>query len=218
VNALDFAVLGLILLWSIRGYFRGFFREIFGLAGWVGAGLAAYLLGPTYGPAVSQRYGLPIALAEAAAALALFVAIYLACQILGWVLYRLARLLFLGPVDRAGGLVLGAAKAVAAAAVFCMVVTSRRGLPELAERVRASPMLSELVEHGWEVVAIARVESGLSPSWQHPYSKAELEARTTLNRFLTPKPAGTPPPAGITTTSPPGVQVTPPRAIFGGAR
>jgi membrane protein required for colicin V production len=221
VNALDFAVLGLILLWSIRGYSRGFFREIFGLAAWVGAGLAAYLLGPAYGPPVAQRYGLPIAIAEAAAGLALFVAIYLVCQLVGWILCRIARLLFLGPVDRAGGLVLGAAKAVAAAAVFCMVVTSRRGLPDLAERVHDSPMLSGLVDHGWEVVAIAREESGLNPSWQHPYSKAELGARATLNRFLTPKPestpkaATTPPPGGPSTA---GIQVTPPRALFGGPR
>jgi membrane protein required for colicin V production len=221
VNALDFAVLGLILLWSIRGYSRGFFREVFGLAAWVGAGLAAYLLGPAFGPTVGQRYGLPIALAEAAAGLALFIAIYLVCQLVGWILCRLARLLFLGPVDRAGGLVLGAAKALAAAAVFCMVVTSRRGLPDLAERVHDSPMLTGLVEHGWEVVAIAREESGLNPSWQHTYSKAELDARAALNRFLTPKPAATPkaamtPLPGAPSTA--GVQMTPPRALFGGAR
>ena len=192
MNALDFAVLGLILFLALRGYFRGFFRELAGLAAWVGAGLAAYLLGPSYGPAVSQRYGLPIALAEAAAAVAIFVAIYLTCQVAGWILYRLARMLFLGPVDRAGGLVFGAAKAVAAATLFCMLVTSRRGLPDFAERVRDSPMLSEMVEHGWGVFAVVRESSGLNPSWQHPYSKAELDARATLNRFLTPKPGRTP--------------------------
>jgi membrane protein required for colicin V production len=195
VNALDFAVLGLILLFALRGYFRGFFRELAGLAAWVGAGLASYLLGPTYGPAVSQRYGLPIALAEAAAGVAIFVALYLTCQLAGWVLHRIARMLFLGPVDRAGGLVFGAAKAVAVATLFCMLVTSRRGLPDLAERVHDSPMLTELVEQGWGVFAMARESSGLNPSWQHPYSKAELDARATLNRFLTPKPGATPPPA-----------------------
>jgi len=192
VNALDFAVLGLILLFALRGYFRGFFRELFGLAAWVGAGMAAYLLGPSYGPAVSQRYQLPIAIGEALAAIALFVAIYLTCQIAGWILHRLARMLFLGPVDRAGGLVFGAAKAVAVGTLFCMLVTSRRGLPDFSERVRDSPMLTELVEQGWGAFAIARDFSGLNPSWQHPYSKAEQDARATLNRFLTPKPGKTP--------------------------
>ena len=239
MNALDFAVLGLIFLWALRGYFRGFFRELAGLAAWVGAGLAAYLLGPTYGPFVSQRYGLPIALAEAAAALALFVAVYLTCQIIGWLLSSLARLLFLGPVDRAGGLVFGAVKAVVAAALFCMVVTSRRGVPELSERVHDSPMLTGLVEHGWEAVAIAQDESGLRPSWQHPYSKAELDARAALNHFLTPKPGTAPTPgaksaatdtnrsasgarpapaASSDTTPVPGVSITPPSELFRGPR
>jgi membrane protein required for colicin V production len=199
VNLLDFAVLVLILLFAIRGYFRGFFRELFGLAAWVGAGLAAYLLGPTYGPWVSQRYGWPIAIGEALAAVGVFAVLYLACQLLGLLLYYLARALFLGPVDRAGGLVFGTAKAVAMATLFCMVVTSRRGLPQFAERVNESPMLSELVQHGWNVFAIARDSTGLQPVWQHPYSKMELEARETLNRFLTPKPgAATPPPRART--------------------
>ena len=193
MNLLDFAVLALILLFAIRGYFRGLFREIFGLAAWAGAGLAAYLLGPTYGPLVSNRYALPIAIGEMLAAVGIFVVLYLVCQLLGFLLYYLARALFLGPVDRAGGLVFGTAKAVAMTTLFCMVVTSRRGLPQFAERVNESPLLSELVQHGWNVFAIARDSTGLQPVWQHPYSKMELEARETLNRFLTPKPGAVTP-------------------------
>ena len=195
MNSLDFAVLGLILLLAVRGYFRGFFRELFGLAAWAGAGIAAYLLGPSYGPFVAERYRLPIAIGEGLAAIALFVALVLTCQIVGWILSRIARMLFLGPVDRVLGLFVGAAKAVAMATLFCMLVTSRRGLPEFSERVRESPMLSQFTEEGWNTFAIARDYSGLNPSWQHPYSKREIEAREALNRFLTPKPGATPSPA-----------------------
>jgi uncharacterized membrane protein required for colicin V production len=194
VNLLDFAVLALILLLGIRGYFRGLFRELFGLAAWLGAGVAAYLFGPIYGPAVSARYMLPLAIGQTLAALGIFTALYLGCQLLGWILYRLARAIFLGPVDRAGGLVFGGVKAIAMSALFCMLVTSRRGLPDLAERVRESPMLSAVVEEGWNVFAIARVSAGVKGSWQRPYSKMELEAREALNRFITPKPSGTPTP------------------------
>jgi len=194
VNLLDFAVLALIFLLGLRGYFRGFFRELFGLAAWLGAGVVAYLAGPLYGPAVAQRYTLPLAIGQSLAALGIFVALYLACQILGWVLHRLARAIFLGPVERAGGLVFGAAKAIAISTLFCMLVTSRRGLPDLAERVRESAMLSGLVDEGWNVFAIARESAGVQLGWQRPYSKMELEARDTLKRFLTPKPEGTPTP------------------------
>jgi membrane protein required for colicin V production len=192
VNLLDFAVLALVLLAAIRGYFRGFFREVFGLAAWLGAGLAGYLLGPTYGPYVSQRWTLPIAVGEALAAIAIFLGIYIVCQVMGAILHHIARALLLGPVERAGGLVVGAAKAIAISALLCMVVTSRRGMPDVSERVHDSPMLTTLVEEGWNVFAIAREQTGLAPNWQHPYSKAELDARKALNHFLTPKPSETP--------------------------
>jgi uncharacterized membrane protein required for colicin V production len=194
VNLLDFAVLALIVLLGIRGYFRGFFRELFGLAGFLGAGLAAYLFGPVYGPVVGARYTLPLAIGQTLAALGIFVALYLTCNLLGWILYRLARAIFLGPVDRAGGLLFGGAKAIAMATLFCMLATSRRGLPDVAERVRESPMLSAMVEEGWNVFAIARNSAGIQAGWQRPYSKMELEAREALNRFMTPKPSGTPTP------------------------
>jgi uncharacterized membrane protein required for colicin V production len=189
VNLLDFAVLGFVLLLAVRGYFRGFFRELFGLAAWLGAGVAAYLFGPVYGPAVSARFQLPAAIGQVLAAFALFTALYLLLQIAGWILHSLARAMFLGPVDRAGGLVFGAAKGVAIGALFCMLVTSRRGMPDLAERVHASPMLSALVGEGWDVFAIARERVRVEKGWQRPYSKMELEAREALNRFLTPKPS-----------------------------
>ena len=191
MNLLDFAVLALVLLLAIRGYFRGFFRELFGLAAWLGASLAAYLYGPVYGPDVSSRFALPAAIGQLLAAGALFAALYLLLQFTGWVLHSVARAIFLGPVDRAGGLVFGAAKAIAIGALFGMLVTSRRGMPEMAERVRTSPIVSALVDEGWDVLAIARQQFDVQKGWQRPYSKMELEAREALNHFLTPKPSAT---------------------------
>jgi membrane protein required for colicin V production len=191
VNLLDFAVLAFILLLAVRGYFRGFFRELFGLAAWLGAGIVAYLFGPAYGPAVSARFQLPPAIGQMLAALGLFVALYLLLQLTGWILHSVARAIFLGPLDRAGGLVFGTAKAIAIGTLFCMLVTSRRGMPDLAERVNASPMLSVLVNEGWDVFAIVREHVRVDKGWQRPYSKMELEAREALNHFLTPKPSPT---------------------------
>ena len=194
MNLLDVAVLALILLLAVRGYFRGFFRELFGLLGWLGAGIAAYLFGPVYGPDVSARFHLPLAIGQVLAALALFAAIYVTAQVAGWLLHSVARAFFLGAVDRVFGLLLGAAKALAIAALFCMLVTSRRGLPQFAEQARESPMLSRLTEEGWDLFAIARAQADVKSGWQRPYTKMELEAREALNHFLTPKPSGTPPP------------------------
>jgi membrane protein required for colicin V production len=194
VNLLEFAVLAAIVLSALRGYFRGFFRELFGLAAWLGAGAAGYLLGPLLGPAVAAHFGLSRTVGDALAAVGTFTGLFFACQIAGWILYRLARVLYLGPVDRAAGLVLGAAKAIVISALFCMVVTSRRGMPSASERVHDSPMLTALVQQGWDLFAVLRESTGLRPLWQHPYSKMEIEARDTLRRFLTPKPTDTPPP------------------------
>jgi uncharacterized membrane protein required for colicin V production len=200
VNLLDFAVLVLVLLLSLRGYFRGFFRELFGLAGWLGAGIAGYLFGPVFGSAVADALGVPVAIGDALAAVGIFSGFFVLCHLLGWIFYRLARALFLGPVDRAGGFVVGAGKALVIATLFCMVATSRRGMPNVSERVHDSPMLTALVRQGWDLVAVARESTGLRPLWQHPYSKMELQARETLRRFLTPQPTPTSPPPRPTPT------------------
>jgi uncharacterized membrane protein required for colicin V production len=202
VNLLDFAVLALILLLGARGFFRGFFREFFGVVGWLGAGLAGYLFAPEYGPRVGEYLRLPIAIAQVIAFCGIFLAVYVASRLTGWLLARLARALFLSPLDRVAGLVFGAAKALVIAALFCMVVTSRRGMPTLAEQVNESPMLSRMVAEGWDLFAIAQVNADVKGSWQRPYSKMEIDARGTLSRFLTPKPSPMP-------TRSPGRQPTP---------
>ena len=201
MNLLEFAVLVLIFILAVRGFFRGFFREAFGVLAWAGAGITAYLLGPSYGPMVSVRYGLPIAIGEALAAIGIFIGLYIVCQLTGFIFSRIARMVFLGPIDRAFGLVLGGAKAIAMATLYCMIVTSRRGLPEVADRVHDSPLLTQAVEEGWNVFAIAREQTGLNPIWQHPYSKAEIQARQALDHFLTPKPSATAPPPKIDPTA-----------------
>ncbi|MGH7898657.1 MAG: CvpA family protein [Candidatus Binatia bacterium] len=195
MNFLDFAVLALILLLGARGFFRGFFRELFGAVAWLGAGVAGYLFAPEQAPQVAEYFRLPVAIAQVIAFFGIFLAIYIAARLTGWLLARLARALFLSPLDRFGGLAFGAAKALVIATLFCMVVTSRRGMPTLAELVNESPMLSALVAEGWNVFAIAQMNADVKGTWQRPYSKMELDARTTLSRFLTPKPDATPSPS-----------------------
>ena len=194
MSLLDFAVLALILLLGARGYFRGFFREFFGLAAWLGGGIAGYVFAPEFAPRLVQPYRLPIAIAQVAVFCGIFLGVYIACRLTGWALARLARALFLSPLDRGAGLLFGAVKGVVMATLFCMVVTSRRGLPTLAEQVNESPVLPVMVSEGWDLFAIAQAHADVHGSWQHPYSKMELEAREALSRVLTPKPRGTPTP------------------------
>jgi len=183
VNTLDVAVLGLIFLLGVRGWFRGFFRELFGLAAWLGGGVGAHVLGPTFAPFASEHTGLPIALGQVIAFLGVFLAIYVVCRILGFLLARAAYALFLRPLDRTAGLVLGATKGLAIGALLCMIVTSRRGMPTMTEQVKESPLLSTLVERSWELVGEVRQSLGLSATWDPlPYSKLEESARKALLR------------------------------------
>ncbi len=183
MNTLDVAVLGLIFLLGVRGWYRGFFRELFGLAAWLGGGVGAHLFGPAFAPLASERTGLPIALGQVIAFLGVFVAIYIACRVAGFVLARAAEALFLGPLDRAGGFVFGAAKGLAIGAIVCMIVTSRRGLPTMTEQVNESPALQALVERSWSLVASVRTAAGLPPFWEPlPFSKLEESARKALLR------------------------------------
>ncbi len=183
MNTLDVAVLGLIFLLGVRGWYRGFFRELFGLAAWLGGGVGAHLFGPAFAPLASERTGLPIALGQVIAFLGVFLAIYIGCRVAGFVLARAAEALFLRPLDRAGGFVFGAAKGLAIGAIVCMIVTSRRGLPTMTEQVNESPALQALVERSWSLIASVRTSAGLPPFWEPlPFSKLEENARKALLR------------------------------------
>jgi membrane protein required for colicin V production len=150
VNIVDPILLGLLLLFALRGYFKGLFREVFSL------------LGLVVGFMVAVRYDEPVAamwaaswtssyfLLRAITFVSLFFLAYFGLNLVGWLLHRSASLLFLQGINRIGGVVVGAGKGAALLALLIFFLTSSPFLPSQAtQRIHQSflaPLLSQFAQ------------------------------------------------------------------------
>jgi membrane protein required for colicin V production len=152
VNWIDLTLLVVLLLFGLRGYFRGLFREAFSLIG-----LAAGLVG-------ASRYSEPLAIlvathwnaapmiVKAVVFLICFFLIYFLFNVVGWLLHRSAKVLFLQTVNRLGGVVVGVGKGAALEALVVFALTSTTLVP---------PAARAKLDNAYLVSPLARLADGL---------------------------------------------------------
>ena len=132
MNPFDDGIAALILLFAIFGLVRGLFRQIFGIVGFLGGIALARLFAQPFGDAFAKDLGLPISIAVAAMALAIFLAAEIAAKLVGGFLHRRMEGGFTGAVERGGGLLVGGLKGLLVAwAVASLVALVRPHLQHL---------------------------------------------------------------------------------------
>ncbi|MCC6850447.1 MAG: CvpA family protein [Deltaproteobacteria bacterium] len=140
MSGIDVVLAVVLALFALRGFWRGFSREIFaliGLVGGVAAARAYYPDGMTMLPPEVPEIARP-----AVAFLAIFLAATIAAKLAGIVAQRLLGLVLLSPLDRLGGIVLGAAKGAALLALGVIVVRAITP-PDALERACADSVLMQ---------------------------------------------------------------------------
>jgi membrane protein required for colicin V production len=150
VNWIDVIVLAVLALFALRGYVRGAFRELFSLAGLVGGFLAAV---GYHGPVAEQAaayWQLSPLILKGTAFVAIFFVVYFAFNLVGWLLHRSAKVLYLHTLNRVGGAAVGIGKGAALAALILFFVSSASWVPlstrhKLDAAYLASP-LAQLAE------------------------------------------------------------------------
>jgi membrane protein required for colicin V production len=110
VSVLDVILLVLVGVFMIRGLLRGFVRETIGLVALLAAGLLAALYAAPVGEALVARGLVREEIAPAVAGGGVFLAVDVAVTLLGLLLDRLLRALFLGPLLRLAGMLFAAVK------------------------------------------------------------------------------------------------------------
>ena len=154
MNRIDVVLAVVLALFALRGFQRGFSREIFALVGLVG-GVA--LAGATF---VDAAELLPLDVPEIArptvAFAGIFLAVVVAAKVAGMIVHRALGLVMLSPLDRAAGILFGAAKGAAVIAMGVFVVRAVTP-PQALERacgdsVLMRPLL-ELMNDGRDVAA-----------------------------------------------------------------
>ncbi len=106
MTSFDYAVIAIILLSALVGWWRGFMYELFSLIGWV----AAYIVARTFSaqalPYVPLAVG-DLNIRSAAAFAALFIATLIVAALFAWFLARLAKFAGLSGMDGKFGAIFG---------------------------------------------------------------------------------------------------------------
>jgi uncharacterized membrane protein required for colicin V production len=137
----DLFCAGLVLLFAVLGVFRGLLRQIFGIAGFIGGIVLARLFAQPFGDAFAKDLGLPVSIATAAMALAIFIAAEITAKLVGNFLHKRMQGGFTGAVEGGGGLLVGTVKGLLVAwAVASLVALIRPHLQHVEKETVASKL------------------------------------------------------------------------------
>jgi membrane protein required for colicin V production len=125
MNGIDIAILVILCGFLLKGLLRGLFKEVCSLAGlFVGAFLAFRYHGPL-ADALLEQVDLPTQIAVAITFTVLFLATMIFFLVLGYLLSRFVKLLFLGGFNRLIGGVFGLSQGVLLLAVVLFALSLR---------------------------------------------------------------------------------------------
>ena len=157
MNIIDPVLLVLLFLFALRGYFKGLFREILSL------------FGLFIGFMVAVRYDEPVAVLwthywkfsfivlKALAFILLFFVVYFTFNLVGWILHRSAKVLFLQAFNRVGGALVGTGKGAVVLAVIVFLLSAAPFVSQQMVRgMRESYLVPVLSRFGQELIRIGK--------------------------------------------------------------
>ncbi len=157
MSIVDLILLLLLALFAVRGYFKGLFLEICSLLGIFSGILIAVRYNEQASHLLRGYWELSPILLKAIGFVAIFFAVYFVLNLLGWLLQRSSRYLFLGGFNRVGGVVFGTGKGAAFLALILFLVSSSSVLPQdLRRRVDDSMLVPPLNRFGEELVKLGK--------------------------------------------------------------
>jgi membrane protein required for colicin V production len=157
VNWVDLILLSVLTLFGLRGFFRGLFREIFSVVGLIAGFMLAVTFDQQVANYVAGHWKLSPLILKGSAFVVIFFLVYFSFSLIGWLLHRSEKLLFLQTLNRSGGVVVGLSKGAALTALTIFLVISMKWLPEPArERLASSYLVTPLSELAENLVRIGK--------------------------------------------------------------
>ena len=130
MNIIDSILLLLLCLFGLRGYFKGLFREAFSFLGLVIGFGASVRYDRWVAETLTTYHYLPAVAVKPVSFIAIFLLVYFAFSLTGWILHRFAQFLLLHGVDRAGGVLIGTGKGLAILALLLFLLSAFPLLPQ----------------------------------------------------------------------------------------
>lgn len=155
MNAIDIALIVILLLCAVRGYWRGFLRELFGLLG-LGLGAVAALRFTPEGAKMIEPYAaLPPPIVTGAAFAVIFVVVHTVIILVGMLFDRLATAVFLRGINRVAGAVFATGKGAVVMALLLFALHLFQ-IAELDEQIMSSTIGRPLVQVAGDLIGAAQ--------------------------------------------------------------
>lgn len=141
MNVVDITILGILVAFTVKGLFRGLLKEFCSLLGLLAGAFLAFSFHASLAELLVQAFPMPPRIAIFAAFLLLFLATVVFFSLLGFVLSRFIKFLFLGGLNRVAGGFFGLLQGVLllTVALFSLSLTS---LPKTMQPVFEGSVLS----------------------------------------------------------------------------
>lgn len=130
MNPVDIAILVILVAFLVKGLVRGLIKELCSLIGLLGGVVLAYSFHGALADLLVQSVRIPSAVAVVVAFLAIFLTTIVIFAILGHLLSRVIKLVFLGGLNRVAGGFFGLVEGVVLLSVILFAL-SLRPLPEV---------------------------------------------------------------------------------------
>jgi len=157
VSIVDLILLLLLSLFAVRGYFKGLFLEVFSILGIIVGILVAVRYNGPASIFIQDYWKISPIILKGIAFVAIFFVVYFVLNLVGWLLQRSARYLFLGGFNRVGGVVFGTGKGAAFLALILFLVGSSSFIPQhIRQHVDDSYLVPPLNRIGQELVELGK--------------------------------------------------------------
>ncbi len=148
MNGLDIVILVILAAFVLKGVLRGLLKELCSLVGLVAGGALAFHFHPPLAQVLVESFGLPAKVCAVVAFLALFLATVLCFALIGMLLSRFIRLIFLGGFNRVAGAFFGLGQGVLLLAILLYGI-SLSPLPQVvSSQIKGSQFAPPFVELG----------------------------------------------------------------------
>jgi membrane protein required for colicin V production len=141
LSAIDIGILGILGLFLIKGAIRGLLKEVCSLLGLVLGGVFAFTFHVPLAQALQDTFGFPAQLCVWGSFVAIFLLVTIVFSVVGFLLHRFIRLVFLGGFNRMAGAVFGTVQGVVLLSMIVLALNSSV-VPKSARRMMGDSQLA----------------------------------------------------------------------------
>ena len=156
MSFVDIGILGILGVFLLKGIFRGLLKEVCSLLGLILGGVFAFTFHLPLAQALQDSFRLPAQLSVWGSFLAIFLLVVIVFAVLGFVLHRFVRLVFLGGFNRLAGALFGLIQGVVLLSMITLALHSSVAPKSARGMLRDSHLAPPFVTLGQSIFAGSR--------------------------------------------------------------